>query len=194
MLCSICKKTTAIVFTNKIENGKQELEGLCFGCAKERGINPLDVLVKQSGLSEKDLEEMNSQLENLFTEMSENMPEEELNDESSPFSMFSNFFGGRKNQSSEPENEDSKKRIKTEKKPNVKKKKILDLYGTNLTQKARNNELDLVIGRDMELERMIQILNRRSKNNPVLIGEPGVGKTAVAQGLAIRIANRKCSC
>ena len=134
---------------------------------------------------------MNKQLEDIFTDMSENMDEEELNNPNSPFSMFSNLFSGKKeNESSDSSASFSgdKKRVKTEKRT-AKKKKILDLYGTNLTAKARNNELDLVIGRDKELERMIQILNRRTKNNPVLIGEPGVGKTAVAQGLAIKIAN-----
>jgi len=192
MLCSVCKKNTAIVFTNKIVDGKSELEGLCFNCAKEKGINPLDVLVKQSGLSEKDLNDMSSQLENMFNEMSENMDMDELANNESSFSMFSNLFGNDKEKSNNSNDDSSffsnKKSVKTEKKQS-KKKKILDLYGTNLTLKAKNNELDLVIGRDIELERMIQILNRRSKNNPVLIGEPGVGKTAVAQGLAIRIAN-----
>ena len=107
-------------------------------------------------------------------------------------SIFSNMFNGQKPNSENQENE-SKKTIRVEKKKNVKqskKKKFLDTYGTNLTNKAKNNELDLVIGRDKEIQRVIQILNRRSKNNPCLIGEPGVGKTAIAQGLAIKIANQ----
>ena len=110
-------------------------------------------------------------------------------------SLFSNMFGGNTNNKSQDQLEDSngRKKVKVEKKKNnkqAKKKKFLDTYGTNLTNKAKNNELDMVIGRDKEIQRIIQILNRRSKNNPCLIGEPGVGKTAIAQGLAIKIANQ----
>ena len=110
-------------------------------------------------------------------------------------SIFSNMFGQQHNsddRNSEPETSNGRKRVKVDKKksPKNKKKKFLDTYGTNLTNKAKNNELDIVIGRDKEIQRIVQILNRRSKNNPCLIGEPGVGKTAIAQGLAIKIANR----
>ena len=110
-------------------------------------------------------------------------------------SLFSNMFGNSNNNNGNNEQElnNGRKKVKVEKKKNTKqnkKKKFLDTYGTNLTAKAKNNELDIVIGRDNEIKRIIQILNRRSKNNPCLIGEPGVGKTAIAQGLAIRIANQ----
>ena len=166
------------------------------------------------------LNDMNKQLENIFKDLAENIDinnleniegaitfgnvdedEESEDDEEKPKfagaaiplgSIFSNMFNGQKPNSENQENE-SKKTIRVEKKKNVKqskKKKFLDTYGTNLTNKAKNNELDLVIGRDKEIQRVIQILNRRSKNNPCLIGEPGVGKTAIAQGLAIKIANQ----
>ena len=109
-------------------------------------------------------------------------------------SIFSNMFNGNKtSQNSEEELNNGRKKVKVEKKKNKKsskKKKFLDTFGTNLTEKAKNSELDIVIGRDKEIQRIVQILNRRSKNNPCLIGEPGVGKTAIAQGLAIKIANQ----
>ena len=212
MLCSDCKKNNAVVFVNKKgEDGKNTLEGYCYDCAKKRGINPIDSLMKQANLSEDDLNNMTQQFESMFKDMSENMNfgdiQEENDDSYNPEdtnnnmqfgaiplgSIFSNMFGS--NNSNEDNNSSdsgstSKKKVKVDKKSS-KKKKALDTFGTNLTQKAKNNELDAVIGRDKEIQRIIQILNRRSKNNPCLIGEPGVGKTAIAQGLAIRIANGK---
>lgn len=201
MLCSICKKNAAVIFTNKIEGDKNELEGLCYSCAKEKGINPLEVLAKQANLSDKELDDLSKQFENIFNDMSQNFNIDELNpeeieEEGIPLkSIISNMFGGNK-EGNTAEFTDSEKtnkgqKVKIEKKPKEKKKSFLDIYGTNLTNKARKNELDLVIGRDREIQRIIQILNRRSKNNPCLIGEPGVGKTAIAQGLAIKIANKK---
>ena len=200
MLCSDCKKNEAIIFINK-QNSNTELEGLCYNCAKEKGINPLEVLAKQAHLSEEELNDISKQFENLFDDLSENLDIDELNEENIgesggvPLgSIFSNMFGG--NKQSEINNKDnnssnSSKKVKTEKRSKQSKKSFLDIYGTNLTSKARKNELDIVIGRDKEIERVIQILNRRSKNNPCLIGEPGVGKTAIAQGLAIKIAEKK---
>ena len=211
MLCSRCNKNTAVVFVNRLdENKKQQMQGLCYNCAKELGINPLEALAKQANLSQSDLEDMTSQFENMFQDMSENMSEEELNElmsegedglgEISPDSLgsiFSGLFGFKNSGSGINENEtsadssaksDKKVKEKENKKQN-KKKKALDTFGTNLTNKAKNNQLDSVIGRDREIQRIVQILNRRSKNNPCLIGEPGVGKTAIAQGLAIKIAN-----
>ena len=112
----------------------------------------------------------------------------------SPFgSIFSNMFNTQNKNEEQEGTSNSRKKVKIEKKKNTKqnkKKKFLDTFGTNLTNKAKNNELDIVIGRDKEIQRIVQILNRRSKNNPCLIGEPGVGKTAIAQGLAIKIANQ----
>ena len=219
MLCSNCKKNTAVVFINKKNNeGKQELDGLCYECAKKMGINPFDTLMKQANLSEKDLNDMTNQFEEMFKDMTANMnlaeinPDtlskiaEESNDDdnldnhASSFgaiplgSIFSNMFGSSDVNNSEQQEETSsnsneRKKVKVDKKN--KKRKALDTFGTNLTNKAKNGQLDAVIGRNKEIQRIIQILNRRSKNNPCLIGEPGVGKTAIAQGLAIKIAEGK---
>ena len=223
MLCSICNKNTAVVFVNKKgEDGQNKLEGYCYECAQKQGINPMQSLMKQANLTEKDLNDMTKQIEGMLNNMAENMDmdalaeqmneanagsEEEEDNESSeknpmgiqfsaiPLgSIFSNMFGGNSENTSDSNTDNStsseKKKVKVEKKKD-KRKKALETYGTNLTQKAQNNQLDMVIGRDKEIQRMIQILNRRSKNNPCLIGEPGVGKTAIAQGLAIKIANGK---
>lgn len=201
MLCSVCKKNTAVIFINKQgEDNKPELQGLCYSCASKMGVNPIDSLAKQTNLSDKDISNMTEQLETLFSNLSGNIEGDEalnnvINENSevdSPDgiplgSIFSGIFnlGGSDNTNTS----NNTQKVKEKSKSKNKKKKFLDTYGTNLTYKAKNNQLDLVIGRDKEIERMIQILNRRSKNNPCLIGEPGVGKTAIAQGLAIRIAN-----
>ncbi len=220
MICSVCNKNTAVVFLNKIENGKKTVEGLCYNCAKEKGINPLEVLAKNANISNEELEDMSNQFESILKDFSENMnlealgitPEdlenmeklenlenlEELEENDNPikniFGIFksSNTSDSASSSQSESESQDanSGKTVKVQKKEKNKKKKFLDTYGTNLTDKAKNGLLDVVIGREQEIERMIQILNRRSKNNPCLIGEPGVGKTAIAQGLALKIANQ----
>ena len=226
MICSECKKNPAILFYEKIDNGNKSMEGLCYDCAKKKGIDATDVLSKQQDVLSKDkinLADMNKQLESIFKDFAENLDINNLQniegaitfgdlegeedsdyDEEKPKiagaaiplgSIFSNMFSQNKKENSQEkshQNED-KKTVKVEKKNDVKqskKKKYLDTYGTNLTVKAKNNQLDLVIGRDKEIQRIVQILNRRSKNNPCLIGEPGVGKTAIAQGLAIKIANQ----
>ena len=227
MICSECKKNPAILFYEKIDNGKSTMEGLCYDCAKKKGIDATEVLAKQQDLLSKDkinFADMNKQLENIFKDFAENLDinnlenidgaitfgalnddeedDEDIDEEKPKIagaaiplgSIFSNMFAQKNvnNESSEKQ-ENGKKQIKNDKKKNIKtskKKKYLDTYGTNLTNKAKNNELDIVIGRDKEIQRVIQILNRRSKNNPCLIGEPGVGKTAIAQGLAIKIANQ----
>ncbi len=197
MLCSICKKNTAVIFIDKQgKDGKKELEGLCYDCAKKRGINPIDTMAKQANLSEKDIQDLTNKLDDMFKNLSVNMndiDEEEIsnmiNDENADMdaqgqgvplgSIFSGIFGFRpSNETSEESSNYSSngtQKVKEKTKQN-KKRKTLDTYGR-------------VIGRDKEIERMIQILNRRSKNNPCLIGEPGVGKTAIAQGLALRIAS-----
>lgn len=223
MLCSECNEIPAILFYKKIENGKESLEGYCYNCAKKNGINPIEVLSKQNDILSKDkinLNNMTKQFESIFKDLAENINMEDLeniegaitfestdgnNNENAPKitgtaiplgSIFSNMFNGQNRiNKDEPQEEasNSRKKVKVEKKKNIKqskKKKYLDTYGTNLTIKAKNNELDIVIGRDKEIQRIVQILNRRSKNNPCLIGEPGVGKTAIAQGLAIKIANQ----
>ncbi len=217
MLCSECNKNPAILFYKKIENGKESLEGYCYDCAKKKGINPTQVLSEQNSILSKDninLNDMTEQFETIFKDLAENINLEDIEniegaitfdnknddpDDDSPkisgaaiplgsiFNMFQN-----KSSDENPETSNGRKKVKVEKKPNKKqnkKKKFLDTYGTNLTEKAKNHQLDIVIGRDKEIQRIIQILNRRSKNNPCLIGEPGVGKTAIAQGLAIKIAN-----
>ena len=206
MLCSICHKNTAVIFINKqMPDNSIATEGLCYDCAKEKGINPMDALAKGVNLSEEDIQAMTNQLENMLNDMTENMDmnamlsadtveaEEDDNSQANggaiPLgSIFANIFGKSDNTSGSGTSNNEKKKVKVDKKPKDKRKKALDTYGTNLTQKAKNNQLDAVIGRDKEIQRVIQILNRRSKNNPCLIGEPGVGKTAIAQGLAIKIA------
>ena len=205
MLCSMCKKNTAVIFINKQgADGKAEVEGLCYECAKKKGINPIDTMAKQANLSDKDIQDLSNKLDTMFKNLSDNMADidedelsEMINGESEiegaqgvPLgSIFSGLFGIKQN-GDESSNYSSggTQKVKEKTKPN-KKRKALDTYGTNLTVKAKNNQIDRVIGRDKEIERMIQILNRRSKNNPCLIGEPGVGKTAIAQGLALRIAS-----
>ena len=212
MICSVCNKNTAVVFLNKFENGKKNIEGLCYNCAKERGINPLDVLAKNSNISDEELENMSNQFENILKDFSENVNLESLgitsedleninmDDDSNPLKNIIGIFktenlgnlanNHARHDDNKAEESQNGKTIKTQKKTKQNKKRFLDSFGTNLTEKAKNGELDLVVGREQEIERMIQILNRRSKNNPCLIGEPGVGKTAIAQGLAIQIANQ----
>ena len=196
MICSVCNKNTAVIFINKIEDGKNSVEGLCYNCAKEKGINPLEVLAKQSNLSEDELNDMSSQIENIFNDITENMSGIDGEDMSSIGPMLGNIFGVNKKESDEnaksaassDSSNSERKKVKTEKRPKEKKKRFLDSFGTNLTEQAKQGKLDKVIGRNKEIQRITQILNRRSKNNPCLIGEPGVGKTAIAQGLALRIS------
>ena len=206
MLCSICNKKKAVIFTEDPNSpDPHKLIGYCADCAKEKGITHSDNYAKNINISE-----MTSQIESMLDGISSQLGELEMNlDVNSVDSedlqdgningaipigaIFGNFFtkpSDDDNASSDSTSSDGKKRIKVEKKQNNKKRKALDIYGTNLTNKAKNNQLDAVIGRDRELQRVIQILNRRSKNNPCLIGEPGVGKTAIAQGLAIKIAEK----
>lgn len=220
MLCSECNENPAILFYKKIENGKESLEGYCYNCAKKKGINPTEVISDQNNILSGDkvnLNDMTKQFETIFKDLAENINLEDIqnidgaitfeSDSDNPDepnkisgaaiplgSIFSNMFNGNKtSENSEEELNNGRKKVKVEKKKNKKtnkKKKFLDTFGTNLTEKAKNNELDIVIGRDKEIQRIVQILNRRSKNNPCLIGEPGVGKTAIAQGLSIKIANK----
>jgi len=214
MLCSVCNKNTAVIFINKkMPDNSIATEGLCYSCAKEKGVNPLDALSKQANLSEDDLKNMSNQIESMFSDMTNNidmdsiinmdeiMPENDSNFDNPSDSkgiplgsIFAGIFGGNGSSNSSDSSNSSngeKKKVKVDKKQKDKRKKALDTFGTNLTAKAQSNSLDAVIGRDKEIQRIIQILNRRSKNNPCLIGEPGVGKTAIAQGLAIKIANGK---
>ncbi|KDR96733.1 ATP-dependent Clp protease ATP-binding subunit ClpA [Peptoclostridium litorale DSM 5388] len=193
-LCSKCNKNIAVIFTSSIENGKKELKGYCLECAQKMGFTIMDELIKQTGMSTEDIENITKQMGNMLGDI--NL--DDLDADESLLGMMNGMF------SPEPKDEDFEldedKEIredahfedmelesneKTKKKR--KKRKYLDKYGSNLTDKARENRVDRVIGRNVEIERVIQILNRRNKNNPVLIGEPGVGKTAIAEGLAVRI-------
>lgn len=194
-LCSVCKKNVAIIFTTKMENGKTEMNGLCIDCAKKMGIPVIDQLMQQTGMSKEDVNNLTEQMNSMF----EGMDIDELDGDN----MFMNFLNGSfssmdnaESKEEEPQSKenssDIKDEIKHEKKNKKakKKRKHLELYGINLTERAKNNEVDKIIGRHREIDRVVQILNRRSKNNPILIGEPGVGKTAIAEGLAVRIVER----
>ncbi len=180
MLCTRCNKNVAVIFVTRMEGGKSINEGLCMPCARELGINTMQQMA--GGLDMGDMENLESQMMGMFEEI-----DMQDGEEGNPFASFlSNIFGGGAPKSSEET--DEKKTAKKDKKAE-KKKKLLDTYGTNLTAKARNGEVDMVVGREREIERLIQILNRRTKNNPALLGEPGVGKTAIAEGFAERIVS-----
>ncbi len=183
MLCTRCNKNVAVIFVTRMEGGKTVNEGLCMPCARELGINTMQQMA--GGLDMGDMENLEAQMMEIF-ENEDSSP----NGEANPFASFlSNMFGGFP--PSQPENgiEDGEKSAKKgkDKGKTEKKKKLLDTYGTNLTQKAKSGQVDMVVGRDREIERLVQILNRRTKNNPALLGEPGVGKTAIAEGFAERI-------
>ena len=183
MLCTRCNKNVAVIFITRMENGKSVNEGLCMPCARELGINTMQQMA--GGLDMGDMENLESQM----MEMLES-GEENPDDGNNPFASFlSNIFGGFAPDTPHAENDGVKKDNKEKKHHKEKKKKLLDTYGTNLTQKAREGQVDMVVGRDSEIERLIQILNRRTKNNPALLGEPGVGKTAIAEGFAERIVS-----
>lgn len=193
-MCSVCKKNLAVVFTNKIVNGKEEIVGLCLPCAKKMGISPLTQMLNNSGMSEDDLENLNEQMMSMFGDTDMDNPEAE----NPLMAIFNNTFSGLTGSGDKAEkdidksvDEKSKKEEKTDEKKHKVKKKYLDTYGVNLTLKAKENKIDRVIGRQREIDRVIQILNRRTKNNPILIGEAGVGKTAIAEGLAVRIAEKQ---
>lgn len=183
-LCSKCHKRVAVVFVSKFVDGKVDNEGYCLKCARELGISQVDAVMKQYGITEEDLEKMEPEIEDA-SELPDTVPDEGGSDDGKAppinfmklFSGLLPFAGG----------------MKTEKKPVVKgkpddRRKFLGLYCTDLTAKAKNGGIDRIVGRDRELARVMQILCRRQKNNPCLIGEPGVGKTAVAEALAIKIA------
>jgi len=207
MMCSICKENYAVVFITKLQNGKQIQEGLCLSCAKKQGIQPVNQLIEQTGMSDEDIDNLNKQMGNLFDsldmdpDINQNpSTEQPANNKLNPFFNFINRafpknegFGDNGDHKDPLDEKDGKNgtRTKTQEKKSLKKKKYLDMYGTNLTDQAREDKLDRVIGRNREIDRVVQILNRRTKNNPVLIGEPGVGKTAIAEGLAVRIAKRQ---
>lgn len=183
-LCSKCHKRVAVVFISKFVDGKVDNEGYCLKCARELGISQVDAVMKQYGITEEDLEKMEPEIEDA-SELPDVVPDEEGSDDGkAPPINFMKLFGGMPPFAGG---------MKTEKKPGGKgkpddRRKFLGMYCTDLTAKAKKGEIDRIIGRDRELARVMQILCRRQKNNPCLIGEPGVGKTAVAEALAIKIA------
>src|SRR6056297_3682151 len=198
--CSICKKNLAVIYTTKIVDGKSELYGLCLDCAKKMGLPVMDQLMKQTGMSPEEIENLSNQMNQMF----QNMDMDDLENNEMFMKMMSMGTesqdieenpslgeGLEKNGSAEQGEE--KIGQKASDKPNRKPKgrKHLDTYGTNLTDEAKEGRIDRIIGRNMEMDRVVQILNRRNKNNPVLLGESGVGKTAIAEGLAVRIIEKQ---
>ena len=193
MLCSDCKKNMAVIYINKFDESNKEkpneVIGLCMACAKKRGIDPMGTVANSmNNMSQEEIEGLSKQFENLFSNLD--------------MDKLSNMFGGMgfspdegmgipfsQDESEDTEGEKTTSKVKVKEKKVNKKLKYLDAYGTNLTKLAKEGKIDKVIGRERELERLIQILNRRSKNNPALIGEPGVGKTAVINALALKIAS-----
>ena len=198
-LCSKCKKNVAVVFISKIEEGQTVNEGLCLKCAKSLGLPQVDEMMKRMGISDEDLETLNNEMIQAFggAENAEDLPtgEEEGNEDddgkTATFPFLNRLFsGGETNPApTEAGEESSGSTPRNRKGEKPAKHKYLDGYCINLSQRASEGKLDAVIGRTEEIERVIQILNRRQKNNPCLIGEPGVGKTAIAEGLAQRIVS-----
>jgi len=190
-LCSKCKKRPAVVFMSDMSNPNAEPNGLCLVCAKELGIKPVDDMLKRMNISDEDIEQMSEQFMDLMS--MDDIDDAALNDETFDLGtapamplinkLFGNLGGG------EAKTEKGEEKADNKEKPKKKRRRFMEQYCTNLTEKARNGQIDIIIGRDKELYRTIQILSRRSKNNPCLIGEPGVGKTAIAEGLALQIAN-----
>ena len=191
-MCSKCKKNIAVVFITKVENGVTLNEGYCLKCARSLGIPQIDQAVKQMGISEDDLDMLTDEMSSMFGQRddSDDADDDEIDSQTATFPLLNQLFGGNPNPPAQPQRPAKREEQSEEgkgKKKN-KKHKFLDSYCMDLTGRAREGKLDKVIGRDVETERVIQILNRRQKNNPCLIGEPGVGKTAIAEGLAQRIA------
>ena len=199
-LCSRCKKNIAVVFITRQENGQNVNEGLCLKCAKNLGLPQVDEMMRRMGITDEDLDNISNEMmgafggaENLEGLTDADDPDADNEDEdgkTATFPFLSRFFGGNPaandaqngNEAEQTQSPRSNKKVEK-----GSKHKILDSYCINLSQRARDGKLDAVVGREEEIERVIQILNRRQKNNPCLIGEPGVGKTAIAEGLAQRI-------
>ena len=197
-MCSRCGKNVAIVFITKIENGQTKNEGLCLKCARELHIKPVDDVINKMGISDEDLDSITGDMMNALSGVEDMMDvdndgsdDSEDDGKTATFPFLNRLFGGPPTppaQGDGAQNNDRQPRQDGDKAPKQPKRKFLDNYCIDLTARAREGKLDSMIGREEELERVIQILNRRQKNNPCLIGEPGVGKTAIAEGLAQRIA------
>ena len=192
-LCSRCNKNVAVIFITKIENGKTTNEGLCLKCAKDLGIKQVDDMVKQMGISDEDLENLSGEMMSMLGGNPDpDAPEDDPDGQTATFPFLNRLFGGLTGQGGNmpaPRQEQPKGGTAAPAQSSKKKHKFLDSYCLDLTQRAREGKLDRIVGREEETERVIQILNRRQKNNPCLIGEPGVGKTAIAEGLAQRIVS-----
>ncbi|MEI6602060.1 MAG: AAA family ATPase [Clostridia bacterium] len=226
MICSRCNQNDAVVFVTKIEDGKQSQDGLCLNCASEMGMQPLNNLFSQSGMSPEDIQALNDQMGSLFQDLQNGnlkfedliaaggqfgeMPKlpsdaEDADEESddgfdadeddgegdSQTRMLATSSTGDSNLLDPSKNPFTKERTKEKEHDKPKKKKFLDTFGTNINRKAMDGKIDRIIGRTEEIQRVVQILNRRAKNNPCLIGEPGVGKTAIAEGLAVKIVQHQ---
>ncbi len=210
MKCSICKENVAVVFITRVIEGKTEPMGLCMSCAQKQGLAPLQQMISQSGMTQEDMENLNNQMADMFGTMNmdefiQALPAEveppidkkESADEPEGNSMLrflNNTFANFGTMSGESKNDKaSSNQVKNDspKQPAKSPRKNLNTFGSNLNEKAQSGAIDRVIGRDKEIERVVQILNRRTKNNPILLGEPGVGKTAIAEGLALRIVEHK---
>jgi len=212
--CSVCKKNVAVIFAADMKEKDSGMKGLCVPCAKKMGLPIVDQIMEQTGMTEEEVEGLIEQMNDMFDNIEEgDNPSGE--EGSNPFMKLLNGANKPKSDKDEPiknkgkkpleESEafnnrekgkdfsdgGSKNKEKTINNPFKKKKKFLDLYGTNLTDKANEGLVDRIIGRHREIDRVVQILNRRNKNNPILIGEPGVGKTAIAEGLAVRIVDKQ---
>ena len=217
MLCCKCKKNLAVVYVSRIdENGKSVNEGYCLTCAKELNLGPVNDIMEKMGINPEEMDGLNREMSAMMEEMGDefssesgmgiapegfsdsddteddadsNADEENMSRsmQKNPFELMNRLFSAGQPRPDESEKRETGRGKKETKKQ--KKKKFLDTYAVNLTEKARNGAVDRVIGREAEMERTAQILNRRTKNNPCLIGEPGVGKTAIAEGLALKIVN-----
>ena len=197
-MCSRCGKNVAVVFITKMEGNETKNEGLCLKCARELHIKPVDEMMEKMGISDEDLDSLSGDMMNALNGVESLMDIDGTSDDSdddgktATFPFLNRLFGGQNGQNANNTPEGGAEAPKDKPEGNrPAKKKFLDNYCINLTDRARAGKLDNMIGREEELERVIQILNRRQKNNPCLIGEPGVGKTAVAEGLAQRIAMDK---
>ncbi len=212
--CSVCKKNVAVIFAADMKERDSSMKGLCVPCAKKMGLPIVDQIMEQTGMSEEEVEGLIEQMNDMFENIEEGEGHQD-EEGKNPFMKLLNGANSPKSDKKEPprKNDDrtskenrgfsgdekgqdySKGGAKNQEKPIPnpfkKKKKFLDLYGTNLTDKANDGEVDRIIGRHREIDRVVQILNRRNKNNPILIGEPGVGKTAIAEGLAVRIIDKQ---
>lgn len=199
-MCSVCKKNVATIFASIIQEGKSEVKGLCIECAKKMGIPIMDQLMNQTGMSAEEVENLTEQINDMFQDI--DLDSEESDEDNLFTKLLNNAFQPMKDENIKDANIDlenkenssgvkAESNIKEKSKIFKKKRKNLEMYGTNLTEKAKNNKVDRIIGRNREIDRVVQILNRRTKNNPILIGEPGVGKTAIAEGLAVRIVEKQ---